>query len=317
MGEGESREAGCRGVDTIGLLAAYAITAVLGFAAFAKLSAPNPNKFIFGDVPLDYVVAGCEVAVILLLLPLHRWKIAWGAVAVMFGGFAGYASYWTFSKGQPCGCFGDLWHPPLGVTVALDVAFVVVGMLCAWRFGMGKTMLRVAAVGAVLAGLVGAYFAYSKSPESINPTEGIEAGLIDITGEPIPDFRHVHDRLWYSDLLTEQRVLQNSGEIVATYVFVYEVGCSTCEMYKPQVEAYRDLFDQYEDMTMRVVMVSKAEAEEIAGIEIWAWESAPVSFVAREGAVVEDRFWYVGEETPFDIVQQVYEWASGGAPIPY
>jgi hypothetical protein len=295
-------------------LAAYAITAVLGFAAFAKLSAPAPSKLIFGDVPLDYVVAGCELAVIMVLLPLHRWKLAWGAVAVMFGGFAGYASYWTFSKGQPCGCFGDLWHPPLGLTVALDAAFVVVGILCAWRFGMGKKMLRVVAVAAVLAGVAGSYYAYRNSPEAFVP-KPVAQDADDEEPPLIP--KNAQEMLWYSDLLAEQRGLHENQEIVATYIFVYEVGCSTCEMYKPQVEAYRGLFDENADMTMRVVMVSKGEAEEFAGIEIWAWESAPVSFVAYEGSVIEDRFWFVGEETPFDIVEQVYEWASGGAPIPY
>ncbi len=317
MGEDTVRGSKKAGVDPVGLIAAYALTAVVGFAAYAKLSAPDPHKLVFGDVPLDYLVAGFELVLILLLLPFHRSKLLWGAVTVMFGGFAGYAGYWTFSKGAPCGCFGDLWHPPLGVTVGLDVGFVVIGSLCAWRFGMGRRLRRLSLVGALIAGGAGALYAYKYSPEAYDPNEDRtvpEEGDSDVV---IPEFRDVQDRLWFSELLAEQRALQESGEIIATLVFVYEVGCSTCEIYKPDLEAYRELFEGEQDFTMRIVMVSTEEAFEHAGIEIWAWEPAPISFVARGGVVDSEQFRFSGEDTPLDLVEQVYEWANDGVPMPY
>lgn len=319
MSEAEKQRGG-RCIDAIGLIGAYAVSAVLGFAAFAKLSQPDTKKLVFGDVPLDYLVAGVEVLVILVLLPFHRWRHAWAAVGVMFGGFGGYAAYWTFSKGQPCGCFGDLWHPPLGLTVAMDGLLMLAGLGLAWRFGLGKKLLIAAAVGAIVAGGIGWQYAYSNSPEKFEadlkeqaqnaPQDGGEGA------EQTPAPTDAQGVLWYSDLLAEQRDLHETGEVVATVVFVYEVGCSTCEMYLPDMEYYSATLGDYREL-VRVVLISKTEAKQEAGIELWAWESSPVVFVARDGEVLDEQFRYSGEDVPFDIVGQVYEWASDGVPMPY
>lgn len=302
-----------RTFDVVGLGAAVVTCAVLGFAAFAKLYEPNPKNVIFGDFLEDYVVAGFEIVVILGLLALHARKVVWMLTAALFAGFAGYSGYWNFSRGEPCGCFGQLWEPPQGVSVAIDLVLLLLALGMAWRFGARKTGLAGTLVACVLAVGAGAYYAYSKSPESFEGEVVVEETP---EGERVARELTPAETLWRCELMSDSRQAHENGELLATFVFVYEVGCSTCEMYKPDMEYHQLMLEENDDLFLNVVMVSTDEAEAQCGIPLHAWEPAPIVFAFREGEFVEDRFRYSGEETPFDIVQRVYEWVAG-SPYPY
>lgn len=125
------------------LLAALLVCAVLGIAAFSKISDPNKAKFItLGGTSFEYDrwIGFFEVLVILALLAGHRLRAAWLGVLVMFSAFSGYAAFYLVS-GKSCGCFGNAldgtpleWMTAKGVSLGFDILFVLIALgLLAWR----------------------------------------------------------------------------------------------------------------------------------------------------------------------------------------
>ncbi|GEM_PF-2114725 len=163
-----SRGAG-RAWNLAAAVLAVALSAALGLAAYAKFTHPNKAKRMFESadgadyVLQDPIVAAVEVVVILALLLGHRLKIAWVGVTLMFGGFAGYALFYLL-RGEPCGCFGELFTPPIWMTFVIDVVAVAAGLgMLAWR-GVSLGKLAGLLVGAVALGGVGFAFADTTAP---------------------------------------------------------------------------------------------------------------------------------------------------------
>jgi hypothetical protein len=155
--------------NVVALAAAVLLSGALGLAAYAKFTHPNKAKRLFESadgadyVLQDPVIAGFEVAVILALLLGHRLKLAWVGVTLMFGGFAGYALFYLL-RGESCGCFGELFTPPIWLTFAIDIVAVGVGVgLLAWR-GVRRPRLGGLLLGAVALAGVGFGFASATAP---------------------------------------------------------------------------------------------------------------------------------------------------------
>ena len=148
---------------------AVALSGVLGLAAYAKFTHPNKAKRLLESadgseyVLQDPIIAGFEVAVILALLIGHRLKLAWVAVTLMFGGFAGYAVVYLL-RGESCGCFGDLFTPPIWMTFVIDIMAVAIGVgLLRWR-GLVLTFL-----GALM--LSGAGYGFASATAPLTPDQ--------------------------------------------------------------------------------------------------------------------------------------------------
>lgn len=284
--------------DAIAFAAACAVAVVLGFAAFAKLYSPDPNRLFFGtQFKLDVVVAIAEIPVVAYILIRHRCKYAWALMAILFAGFAGYSTYWSLSQGQPCGCFGVLWEPPRGFTVVLDSLLALISLGMIYRRGGRLPLLGAAVFASVVGGFVGYHQAYRFSPEKAQK----EAG-----GLTAPE------RLLACSLLDDAR---SGGEFgYATLVFIHTKGCSTCAAYLDTMRFHEVVLAENDDLFLRVVTIDKDDALAGCGIEHWAWDGSPVAFLVQGGTVAKQ---WVNDELPFDIAEQLYNEISGGADYPY
>ncbi|MEQ9617376.1 MAG: hypothetical protein RLN60_05010 [Phycisphaerales bacterium] len=298
---GTSRSCGFK--HGVSLAFALLVAAVLNLAAAGKLMGDKPNDLFFGtSFQFDHAVALGELLVIMLVLAFHRWKVTWAGVCVMFAGFFGYALYWTLVQGKPCGCFGELWEPPLGVSVAIDAVFVVTGLSLAFAYGARKVLLPLTIVAALGAGGYGYKYAYDHSP----------IVLEEKTGMATPD------RFMASDMMAFARDSADGGP--AQMVFIHEVGCHVCERYLTEMELFAEVLERREDEFLRIHEFSVDEVEAQTGIEPWEWPmgSPPVLFVVEYGEIMVapgqddlERRWYTGEETPLDIIRITYEMLGG------
>lgn len=290
--------------NALALITALLITATLGLAAAGKLMGPDENKLFFGtDILLDHVVAGVEILLILLVLALHRTKLIWPIVTVVFAGFFGYATYWTLTEGKPCGCFGELWEPPLGVSMGMDAVFAIAGLALAFAYGGRAIMLAVTFVIALGAGWVGYDYAYNHSPEK---------ALAENEGVPTPV------RFLESDMMTFAR--EAPDDAPAYMIFVHEKGCEVCERYLRDMEFFGEALEERDDELLRIREFPLDRIEVDTGIAPWEWPagSPPVVFVVQWGEIITvpgsqdfEKRWYTGDETPLDIIRQTYEFMGG------
>ncbi len=278
-----------KGFDPVALTAGLLVSGVLGFAALAKFTGPNPNEKIPGtDFLLDYAVAGAEVIVILGLLALHRAKHVWLLTAIMFAGFAGYAGFYT-ALGRSCGCFGKLWTPPLGVTLAIDIAFVFLSLVMAKRRGAKFGIILAALAVAGLASFAGYKYADSK-PRAETVAEKHEN-------------KDAPQRLLESALLADLRDLPAGAP--AYYIFLFDPECHVCEEMKPIVDMDSGNLESSADPDLQVRMYSIPELEAQLGIERWAWMGTPSVVVIKDGQVLRNLMWnnkpspWFGEGTPY------------------
>jgi hypothetical protein len=209
---------------------AIAIALVLLFSAITKLLGPNTRLILiepgawdaFPDgMPRDYAVAALEMVIAVALAFLYRWKYAWALVAIFFGGLLGYSGY-ALVTGVDCGCFGTLWTPPNGFTVGLNGAFILASVILLALARTNKIVIGLTLLLTLGAGGLGYRLGYVDRP----PSEDVVKKELDgrspiekLLEAPIPELR---------EALT---LVEEQGHLL--YVFVYEDGCSTCELYKP------------------------------------------------------------------------------------
>lgn len=279
-----------QGFDAVAFTAALLISGVLGFAALAKFTGPNPNeKILDTGILLDYAVAGVEVIVILGLLALHRVKYTWLITAIMFAGFAGYAGFYALVLKRSCGCFGKLWTPPLGVTLAIDIAFVFLSLAMAKRRGATLGLILPTLAVAGLACFAGYKYADNK-PRA-------ETVAVKHANKDAPQ------RLLESALLADLRDLPAGAP--AYYLFLYDPDCHVCEEMKPIVEMDSGNLESSADPDLQVRMYSIPELETQLGIERWAWMGTPSVVVIKDGQILRNLSWngkpspWFGEGTPY------------------
>lgn len=270
---------------------------ILQFAAVAKALGPNPKLLALqpGQHPwfpngllLDYVVAVGELVVTLLLMGFHRRRFVWPLVSMMFAAFAGYALYWTV-RGEKCGCFGKLWEPPLGTSLAIDVAMVFLALLVGGALGLKKGVI--ALVLALSVGMGGAGFVIA---DRLAPPKRTE--VVGQSGA---------DRLLASDVLKDVREQPPGGP--RWYVFIYDPSCHVCEQMKPMVEMFEQQYAAGAP-NLRVRQFSVPDLKAQVGIEDYEWMPTPTVLLIKDGAVV--RVWR-GEGAPIPDPEFAMQAATG------
>lgn len=285
------------------LLVAILACLILQFAAVAKILGPNPKLFALqpgqhprfeNGVLLDYVVAVGELVVTLLLMGFHRRRFVWPLVSMMFAAFAGYALYWTV-RGEKCGCFGKLWEPPLGTSLAIDVVMVFLAILVGGALGLRKGV--VALVLALNVAMVGGGYVVAHKLAPPKRTE--------VVGQSGPE------RLVASDLMKDVREQAPGGP--RWYVFVYDPSCHICEQMKPMVEMFEQQYAAG-DPNLRVRQFSVPDLKSQLGIEDFEWIPTPTALLIKDGGIV--RIWR-GEAAPIpdqDFAMQAATGAHDSGP---
>lgn len=263
-------------------VAAVLITLVLGFAAFAKFTGPDPKKQLLTPeqftlhekgLLLDHVVATAEVVVIVGLLIFHRRRWAWSLVALMFAGFSGYTLAYLI-RGEPCGCFGALWTPPHGLTFGLDTAFAVTGFVLS-----GVRQRTAVALGGAMLLCMGTGFTYAKLTAPPTSGKAIEQVVAETGIRP-------EQQLLESEFLAD--VFADKSSHITYYVFVYDPECHHCQAMLPNIELQKKELDEVEDPVLRVRIVSIPEIEKKLTIPSYVWTPTPTALFIRDGALIMD-----------------------------
>lgn len=286
----------------VSFLVALLASLILQFAAVAKILGPNPKLFAiqpgqhgFADgVLLDYVVATGELVFGLLLMAFHRKRFVWPLVSMLFAAFAGYAFYYTFIRGEKCGCFGKLWEPPLGVSFAIDISMVFIALMVGGMLRLSKVAIVLVLLLNLALGYAGNTLAQRLAPPPRTETPGL-------TGA---------DRLLASDLMKDIRE-QPPGS-PRWYIFVYDPGCHVCEQMKPIV----DMFEQQYaagDPTLRIRQFSVPDLKAQLSIDDFEWSPTPTALLVHEGKV--ERTWR-GEKAPLPDQEFAMHAAAGTLPVP-
>lgn len=324
--------------STLSLIVAILIAGVLQFAAAAKLAhgadvvrrmkdaavmaehglstdfnpadyqwLVAPDASLHAGVPIEFPISAGEFLLVVLVLAGHRSRWVWLIVPLVFATFFGYALQRMLS-GLPCGCFGDLWRPPDGVSMTFDAGFTILGLLIA---GIRRTRPGVLAATTILA-LAGCAAGYvyaaqtngpgavpgasaRPSPDDANPpanpgpnsttTQG--AGSADSETPPPPDLSTPPtEKLLASSLMAKPLAAQkDNGEPLAYYVFIWDPTCSTCERLKPVVEDYKKQYQEEQNPFLQVLLFKKQDLRDQLGIQPYEWDSSPYVFVVRDGEV--------------------------------
>lgn len=279
----------------------------------------TPSAELSGGIPLDFPIAGLEFAMVVLVLAAHRRRFIWLVVPLMFATFFGYALQKNLS-GLPCGCFGDLWHPPPGVSLAIDALFVVGALaLAALRRTPPKVLLATIALSVVALG-AGYTYAWASKPERKTPAPPAEtepdtdtepdtttAQDESPTPRPAPTLKSAAQMLLESPLLADVR---NAGPEPAYYVFIWDPTCTTCERLKPIIDFARDQYEAEGNPFLQVLSFKKQPIEDQTGIVTYDWETSPTVFVVQDGVIVAESG---GEESfmPDDILAKL----QAGEPL--
>lgn len=290
---------------------AIAICLVLLFSAIAKLLGPNTRLLIVGEgewekfadgVPRDYAIASMELLIAVGIAFLYRWKYAWSLVAIFFGGLLGYSAY-ALIQDVDCGCFGVLWTPPKGLTVGINSAAILASTILLLLARTNKGVIGLTLLLALGAGGLG----YRQGHIDRPPTEEVVKKVLD-GQSPI-------DRLLGAGIAELDDALASMDEQAGlTYVFVFEQGCSTCELYKPIVRDERDDYAE-QGMPLAVVLLDNRVLAEEHGIPIYAWASTPTVFaVDPTGLVYYDRG--EGVSLPSDLLQPWFDGEDLGGRDP-
>lgn len=106
------------------LLAAIVLVA----AGTIKMLRPHSGSadaaaVLYADKELSRVLGACEVIFGLWVVLTRRRVIAWGALAICFGGFCTYAVLEALRNSPSCGCLGPLRVPPI-YAACLDSALL-------------------------------------------------------------------------------------------------------------------------------------------------------------------------------------------------
>lgn len=305
------------------LLAALLVCAVLGIAAFSKISDPNKAKFItLGGTSFEYDrwIGFFEVLVILALLAGHRLRAAWLGVLVMFSAFSGYAAFYLVS-GKSCGCFGNAldgtpleWMTAKGVSLGFDILFVLIALgLLAWRRVGTKTIAALLGSSIVLSG-AGAWLgsvehanyeraqreARERLKDQAVDSDDIKPGLRvaeapailvrhEIMSDVLADSSENPDRMWY--------------------IFVYDPDCSECMQMKPLVEMFEQQYLDEDNPFMRVRQITKQEIQGAVGIDIWAWESGATMIIVQDGDILrvyDEKLTPSEKPLPDQVLEQYY-----------
>ncbi len=275
-------------VRALCLVGAIGAAGLLAFAAFAKAYGLSKGKDLFSTFGFEHGVLIAEVVILALVLALHRRWFTWVGVAVLFAGFSGYTFYHVISGGS-CGCLGA-WTPPSPVMFAIDLAAVLMAVGLAYLARAPRHLLAAGVFAALSASFVGHYVSFYRSPE------GAMAKY---------DGQDAKARLLACDLGAEMKT--EGGP--AYLVFIHEIGCHTCELYLDTMEQWRDQLDAENNPRLRVRVWSKDEVFDACGIEDWAWEGPPHSFVVMNGVPAAfpngDAMEWLGEDTPFTLVDDL------------
>ncbi len=254
---------------------ALSVSLVLQFAAVGKILGPNPKVFLLqpgeyglkSGLLLDYAAAAGELVFVLLLMAWHGRKFVWPLVSMMFAGFAGYSLYWTI-RNESCGCFGVLWTPPLGVTLALDIGLALIALMVAGGLRLSKGLIVLVLL--LNGGLT--YVGYCFAQHNAPPLKTVESGK---TGQ---------DRLLASELMKDIRDQPAGGP--AWYVFVFDPTCHICEQMKPFVEQYQQQSDAG-DPNLRVRQFAIPDLKAKLGIDEFEWFPTPTVFIVKDGAILK------------------------------
>lgn len=286
------------GVRALTIFAAVLTAAVLGFAIVTKIMELQGKGRLFSGFGLGHATILFELIVIALVLIFHRRWIVWTGIALMFAAFTGYTFYHVVNGGS-CGCFGAL-TPPAAVMVGIDLALVLIAVIAACLLKAPRPILALTAVLALVSLIGGNYFSYTRTPEY----------ALRQYGESAPD------RLLASEMGAELRTRGGPAYLV----FIHEIGCHVCEQYLPDMELKQEELDAAQDPTLRVRVWSKDDAFEQAGIEDWAWDGTPYTFLVIDGhaAVFPDGspMQWMGEDTPFTLPEDIKAMLEADAMYP-
>ncbi len=292
-----------------------------------------PGEILEGGILLDFAVAAAEFALVVIVLAFHRTRAVWLLVSLVFATFTGY-SVQRLLNGLPCGCFGDLWHPPDGLTVGLDIFFVIAGLTIAGIRGTPPRVL-LATIGLAIGGIAGGYvYSAQTSPPSAErqaehaaparqqpaPREPApERSQTDpSTQEQEPDLSQStpdlstppSEKLLRSDLMADVREAHAAGEPTAYYVFIWDPTCTTCERLLPIVEHYERVYAEEGNIFLQIRTFKKQDLARGLGIQDWEWPDSPSAFLVQDGRIVRLPG---GEETPMP--DTLLAKIEAGAPI--
>ncbi len=265
-----------------------------------------PGGIVESGILLDFAVAVAEFSLVILVLLLHRGRLLWGLLSLVFAAFFGYALFRGLNN-QPCGCFGTLWQPPNWVSIAIDAVVVTlaVGLLVVRRtprYVLGTVLALV-----IAASLGGFLYARSTDPitdrssnvplgpapdasskDRLSPTSPPEMETTDSTLPPA-------DRLLQSSLLAEVREMTSQEPGLAVYVFIWSPECSTCQAMKPTVDALAEQYKAESNPILQVFSLQKRTIAARLNIQEYEWESSPMILIVQDSQIVAT---YSGENSP-------------------
>lgn len=277
------------------LAPALLIAALLGFAAFTKVYAPNPKQ-----VALDYATAGLESLVLLALLVLHRRWAMWGFITIFFAGLAGFA-FFKSAHGEACGCFAAFWEPPKYFTFVMDVVIVLVasGLMLV----RGATMYTLAGIGALAlaSGGAGWAFADAVTPPKRSETMQKHGGKTAMV------------RLLESPALADIRAQEPGGP--AWMIFAYDPTCHICEALKPYMLIKEAELTETQDPVLQIRQLSIPELEKSVGIEAFAWET-PTLAIVQDGVITRQWTGVKLEGWTIENLQTIHDELNNGTFVP-
>lgn len=337
----------------LSLLGATLIAAVLQFAAAAKVSSgadslqlleqtritaqaglePDisendmqwlipPGGVVQHGILLDFALAFAEFSVVVLLLILHRGRLMWMVISIMFSGFFGYALLRTLND-DPCGCFGTLWHPPDWFSLTLDAGIILFALLILTVRRVTKPILGILTILAIASATAGYIYARSTAPMQLpqqiqrpDPTQPRPNG--DPTAKPNADQQpkttdtslSASERLLSTSLMDGNRELTTSEPGLAVYLFVWSPECSTCQAMKPAIDALQGQYEAEQNPVLRIRSITKKSIAASTDITELDWESSPVVVIIQDAAIVAT---YSGEDSP--LPNQVFDALMSNLPL--
>jgi hypothetical protein len=264
-------------------IVAFLVALLLQFSAAGKLLGPNPDLLLTingEEFKRDHLIAGAEMLVAVVLAFGFRWRYAWSFVALLFAGLLGYSAY-AWVENIDCGCFGALWSPPKGTTVAINAVVILAsfGLLALGR--ANKALIALTALFCLAGAGAGYYQARIDRPSQK-----------DVVAQDL-DGRTPVEILLETEPLTDART-SNTGETLF-YVFVHDRDCVVCEQLKPTIEFEAEGFAE-QGAPVDVLMFEVDELEERFGIPKFAWQTTPTVLAIDGGDVV---YYETGELVAF------------------
>jgi len=133
------------GIDVVAL----GMILIMGIAAYGKWFYPVEMLLWW-----ERGVAIFELFFMVLLWRFRARFLMWLIAGLIFASWGGYASFWYLLK-LPCSCMGSLLHIPTLYTMALDVVFVCVSLVCARTRGASVKSMMIAIILLMGTGVAG------------------------------------------------------------------------------------------------------------------------------------------------------------------